>query len=575
MRRMSTSAPLHKRAILWGTAILTVLVVAGLCLTSESDVTASVRQRRVERLNAAVENVYTEGYQRMADEQLAELRGEGGQGLDAMVLAENPYGTNTTSLYVYFTTDAPAKVTYTVSAEGYPDFTRTAQEGGAGGVAGTMAASADLDGSDAYQSVHEFLVLGLIPRVSNTITFTLEDTDGNTTERTITRQGPKLLGDEEVRLEATVAPAAGADLGDGLYAVLGNDSDDQDFMYLYDTAGVLRGEIPLLYYRAHRLLFDGDGLMWFSASTKHLVGMNRLGKLVKIIDLGDRFILHHDYALDADGSIVSLATELGRDDHAVQDQVIKVDTRTGKVSRLLDAGELFADYKASTTHAGIDESDPTATGRWDWIHFNTIQLTDDGGAILSARETSTIIKIDDLETDPTVAWMAGERSVWDGFPAIQDLFLDKDGDFPDTGGQHSVTVETDPSLGDGRYYLTMFDNNFGYASTRPDFDWTVIDGISTAQSSKDPHSHSQFRRCLIDERAGTYAEVDAFDVPYSPYVSSEQVLDNGAILVDSGMQGLIGTYSPDGELLAQYRMEPDISYLYRVYQYGFHGFYFQ
>ena len=40
------------------------------------------------------------------------------------------------------------------------------------------------------------------------------------------------------------------------------------------------------------------------------------------------------------------------------------------------------------TDPGIDESDPTATNRWDWIHFNTIQLMDDGSALLSARETS-------------------------------------------------------------------------------------------------------------------------------------------------------------------------------------------
>lgn len=106
--------------------------------------------------------------------------------------------------------------------------------------------------------------------------------------------------------------------------------------------------------------------------------MNRFGKLEKIIDLGDRFILHHDYALDDDGNIVSLATDLTRSDHAVQDQAIKVNTSTGKVTKLVDFGEMFPDYKASTGHSGTDESDPTASGRWDWIHFNTIQLLPDG-----------------------------------------------------------------------------------------------------------------------------------------------------------------------------------------------------
>ena len=57
-------------------------------------------------------------------------------------------------------------------------------------------------------------------------------------------------------------------------------------MYYYDANGVIRGEIPVLYYRSHRLLFDNDGIMWFSASTKHFVGMNRLGMLLIIFYMG-------------------------------------------------------------------------------------------------------------------------------------------------------------------------------------------------------------------------------------------------------------------------------------------------
>ena len=55
---------------------------------------------------------------------------------------------------------------------------------------------------------------------------------------------------------------------------------------------------------------------------------------------------------DAKGDI-----ELGRDDNAVQDQVVKLDAETSSVTRLLDFGSLFADYKASATHAGTDDSD--------------------------------------------------------------------------------------------------------------------------------------------------------------------------------------------------------------------------
>ncbi|NMN01726.1 aryl-sulfate sulfotransferase [Bifidobacterium panos] len=539
-------------ALITAVAIIIVLYPIG-----ERNINAAVKQRRIERLNAAIENIYTTDYQQMADETLSSKREAAEATLDEPFVTDNPYGTNTTSLYVYFTTETATSVSYTVHAEGYPDFSATANQG------------------EDFSTTHEFVVLGLIPKADNTITFTLRDENGATVaSKTINHQGPSLLGEEEVRLEQPMEPSSPATqtVGNGLYAILGNDSDDQDFMYYYDVNGVVRGEVPVKFYRSHRLLFHDD-LMWFSASTHTMVGMNRLGKLEKILDLGDQFILHHDYALDAQGDIVLLATDLTRSDHAVQDQVIKLDTESGKVTQLLDLGTMFADYKALTDHSGIDESDSGAKSRWDWIHCNTIQLLDDGSALLSARETSTIIKIANIETNPELQYMIGESSVWNN-TSYQSSFLTKLGDFSDTGGQHSITFSTDDSLGEGQYYLTLFDNGFGYAMTRPDYDWTTVSGISTSQNPKDENSRSHLRKYLVDERAGTYSEVNSFDVPYSPYVSSVQEIGDNLNLVDSGMQGLFGIYDNAGNLQAQYSMKLASSYIYRVYLYDFQGFYF-
>lgn len=518
----------------------------------------AIERNRIERLNATITNIYTTTYQQDADATLIANRNKATATLDDPFTAVNPYGTNTTSMYVYFTTSEATSVSYTVHAEGYPDFTATANQG------------------KDYATTHEFTVLGLIPKTTNTITLKLTDASGSTVATgQITCKGPKLLGDEEIQLEQKRTPtsAAAQSVGNGLYAILGNDSDDQDFMYYYDVNGVIRGEIPVKYYRSHRLLFDDNGLMWFSASTHTMVGMNRLGKLEKILDLDDQFILHHDYVLDSDGNLVLLATDLTRSDHAVQDQVVKLDTTTGKTTLLLDLGTMFPDYKSTTTHSGIDESDISAKGRWDWIHCNTIQLLDDGSAILSARETSTIIKVADIEGTPKLQYMIGEPSVWNGTQYTAS-FLTKNGDFGDTGGQHSVTYSTDDSLESGSYYLTLFDNGFGYAMTRPDYDWTTIKGLSTSQSATDAGSRSRLRKYLVNENDGTYTEVNSFKVPYSPYVSSVQEIDDDLNLVDSGMQGLFGIYDSDGTLQAQYAMKLATSYIYRVYLYDFQGFYF-
>lgn len=556
----ATGTPFTRKRIttIAATATAVAIIITMFPLGGAAKIGEAIERNRIERLNATITNIYTTAYQQDADATLIANRNKATATLDDPFTAVNPYGTNTTSMYVYFTTSEATSVSYTVHAEGYPDFTATANQG------------------KDYATTHEFIVLGLIPKTTNTITLKLTDASGSTVATgQITCKGPKLLGDEEIQLEQKRTPtsAAAQSVGNGLYAILGNDSNDQDFMYYYDVNGVIRGEIPVKYYRSHRLLFDDNGLMWFSASTHTMVGMNRLGKLEKILDLDDQFILHHDYAFDSDGNLVLLATDLTRSDHAVQDQVVKLDTTTGKTTLLLDLGTMFPDYKSTTTHSGIDESDTSAKGRWDWIHCNTIQLLDDDSAILSARETSTIIKVADIEGTPKLQYMIGEPSVWNGTQYTAS-FLTRNGDFGDTGGQHSVTYSTDDSLESGSYYLTLFGNSFGYAMTRPDYDWTTIKGLSTSQSATDAGSRSHLRKYLVNENDGTYTEVNSFKVPYSPYVSSVQEIDDDLNLVDSGMQGLFGIYDSDGTLQAQYAMKLATSYIYRVYLYDFQGFYF-
>ncbi|WP_291761883.1 aryl-sulfate sulfotransferase [Bifidobacterium sp.] len=151
-------------------------------------------------------------------------------------------------------------------------------------------------------------------------------------------------------------------MGNGLYAILGNDSDEQDYLFYYDTHGVLRGEIPILFYRAHRLLFKND-LMYFSVSTKCIVGMNSLGRIEKFLSTGDNYILHHDYALDANGDLVVLATDERQ--KTVQDKIIKIDTDSGKVSELVDMGKLYQSYMDSTAFASMGGASTSSSGSSD------------------------------------------------------------------------------------------------------------------------------------------------------------------------------------------------------------------
>ena len=95
------------------------------------------------------------------------------------------------------------------------------------------------------QTQHELQVIGLIPDMENEITFTIAYEDGTVEEKTVSYEMGSLLGTEKVQLSQEDGESQEA-LEDGLYVVLGNDSEALDFMYYYDNNGVLRGEVRFL-----------------------------------------------------------------------------------------------------------------------------------------------------------------------------------------------------------------------------------------------------------------------------------------------------------------------------------------
>lgn len=491
-----------------------------------------------------VKSIYTEAYQNNVEERLEKAKQSGDYTEDAMLVEQNPYGTNTLSLYVYFKTEDAVSVSYTVSVkeDSIVDF------------------SAVPSGEENYGTEHEFQVIGLIPDCKNTITFTLTGENGE--ERTCQYEYDmgSLAGEEEVQLEKTDLEETAEAVSDGLYVILGNDSDGLDFMYYYDNSGVLRGEIPLIGYRSHRLLFQ-DGLMYYSISESKIAAVNALGMAEQIYDT-EQYELHHDYVFDDDGNILVLATDTEAD--SVEDQIIRINRKTGEITHVLDLAQLFGNYKATCS-----ENDD---GELDWMHINTIQWLGNDSVILSSRETSTILKISNLYEQPKVDYMIGETTFWNG-TGYENLLLSKDesaGAFSNTGGQHTVTYQTDEELPDGEYYLYMFNNNYGVSKSQTDYDWEQIDGI---EASLTEGKTSYFYKYKVNEQDGTYSLIQSFEVPFSAYVSSAQEY-GGNIIIDSGMKGIFGEYDLEGNLIRQFKMKLADEYIYRVYKYDFSGFYF-
>ncbi len=496
-------------------------------------------------LSSDIDEIYTAAYQESADSELLSLREADSYSLDSPLIVANPYGTNTTGLYLYFTTETPAEISYTVSAEGYDDFTETLYGG--------------------YVTEHEYLLTGIVPDTVNTITLTATDQDGNVIgTKEFEYDAPSLLGSEEnIQLEITEGDSD-SELSDGLYTMLGNrsteDNEQVDFILLYDNNGTIRSEIPVKSYRACNILF-GEDEIYYSTSADEIAVMNRLGKITEIYSMGE-YQLHHDYIFGSDNDLLVLASE--EDAETEEDLILRVDLSDGTITELIDLADLFGNYLDSLPSDSGDEDEPL-----DWMHINSIRLLDEDSIIISSRETSTIIKIDDIYNDPTVDYMIGSEQFW-AESGYDSLLLTQIGEFSLQAGQHCVEYEFSDDLEEGQYYLYFYNNNNTICSTR-DYDYSSDSSYYDTYSGTDGEE-SMYYKYLVDENERTFELVDEISVTYSGYVSSVQHLGEN-ILVDSGSAFTAVEFDENHTPIQTLAGTGD-TWWYRVFKYDYSGFWF-
>lgn len=460
----------------------------------------------------------------------------------------NPYGTNTCAVNVYYKTKEATSMEYTVSVddEDIPDFTRTAYTGQESGTT----------------TDHEYQIIGLVPNEVNTVTMKEKNSEGEVIdEYTFTISMGALVTDSQPKLDITEGDST-QEISEGLYALLGHDKAYNANIYIYDNDGVIRSELPLKGYRTDRLLFIEDTMV-YSYDFNKLVFVDRLGKMVRKINLGN-YELHHDFVYDeVNNTILLLVNELGTD--TIEDVILCVDLEDGSVSKLVDMRDLMPE----AMDMAIKPEENTYGGdELDWIHLNTLDIVNGKDLILSSREYSTIIRVNNVYEQPELKYFISDETVWNG-TVYEDYMLEKVGDFVSQAGQHTVTYLEDPSLEEGQYYLYMFNNNYKGARTRPDFDWSAYVGAGTYSEG----DNSYLYQYLVDENKGTYELVKKVALPYSSIVSSTQYYKDN-IVTSSGMSHCFNEYDEEGKLIRQFNYNAE-KYAYRAFKYSFDSFWFQ
>ena len=498
----------------------------------------------------SVSDIYQTATQTKIAQKIKQLEASQTYSFDKMLVLANPYLTNTTGLYLHFSTTKATKISYTVKSKGTSTFSQTLY-----------------NPNGTYAKNHTYQLIGLIAGQENTITITATDQNGQKETKTFTYTPNKLRGSKQNQLKVTKGTSK-TKLSTGLYAVIGDKSLKTRNTYLVDNDGYIRAEIPTINYNSLRLIQTNNKL-YLAVDDDQLVTLDRLGQVVQSYSLKDtNFKLHHDFAVDSQGNIIALATDtkLKASEKRVEDQIIKIDATSGQVSRLLDFKDLLGDlYKTAT---GI-ETLTNNKGYRDVIHANTIQLTKDDQVIISSRETSTIMKISNLTSQPKLDYFISDSSVWQGVGTYSNLLLNKVGNFTSQAGQHSVTYI--PTETAGVYYLEMFNNNSAIMNSRTNFSWANYPNSGGATASND--YQSSYYKYLVNENTGSYQLVKKISLPYSPFISSVQTKDNN-VVTDSGMTATFAEYDADGKLIQSFETTGSTKFIYRVYKYDFNNFYF-
>lgn len=477
----------------------------------------------------------------------------GGWTAEAPLAILNPFGTGSNGLYLYFETTLPTQVSYTIHVDdaSIPDYTATAASG-----------------QQTYTKEHEFQLIGLVPGETNQVTLTLTGSWGNVRQQvTFSITMPETHSGYPTQLDYTEG-ASTAQLSDGLFAMM-RTNGYLGYGFFFDNSGVMRYEMVLEGFGLDRVLSYGDEIVTCVSSTR-LARMDGLGQVLQVYDL-DGYELHHDITYGPDNTVVALVNKLDSD--TTEDVVIEVDLESGEVTELVDFSALMAAYcEAQTYPISITSDFFWEAGNWDWLHLNTVQyLEEEDSLIVSSRETSTIIKVERVHSDPQLTWLLGNPTFWED-TAYADLSLTPVGDFVFQYGQHSVEYA---GAGDeeGVYYLSLYNNNYWSLNTR-DYDPELEDGVC-----QDLYGGSEDNSWVyvykVDENQGTFTLVESFSVPYSSIVSNAAPAGSeGNWVVNSGVANVFGEYDDNGILIRQFDYDCTMQG-YRTFKLDMKGFWFQ
>ncbi len=199
----------------------------------------------------------------------------------------------------------------------------------------------------------------------------------------------------------------------------------------------------------------------------------------------------------------------------------------------IETGEVLFEWH-SLDHAGLEESysrpSTDQTEAFDYFHINSIEVDHDSNLLVSARNTSTVYKIDPMTGE--VIWrLGGKKSDFEMGPGTRFAY------------QHDARRQPDGTI-------TIFDNG----------------GM---------HKDEQSRSLVLelDEGEMTVSLVRKYAFPQGQFAATQgnmQTLPKGNVFVGWGSEPLFSEFSSNGELLFSANFPPEVE-SYRAFRFPWKG----
>ncbi len=237
-----------------------------------------------------------------------------------------------------------------------------------------------------------------------------------------------------------------------------------------------------------------------------LYEMNLLGKVISEYSLKGGY--HHDYYEMENGNLLIASDDFYNDDGTVEDYVVELDRKTGKIVRTFDLKDILkmTDGKSENWSA------------YDWFHNNSVWYDKKSNSItLSGRHQDAVINID-YKTGK-LNWIIGDSTNWS--EEYQKYFFKPvDGtNFEWQWSQHAAMITPEG-------YVFLFDNGNNKSKNKDEY----VDATN---------SYSRGVMYKIDTKKMTIEQVFEYGKErgasfYSPYISDVDYLGSNHYIIHSG-----------------------------------------